>query len=66
MRTSGHRHGETRHLRCSQKLPMGHPALLGEDVELFSDRMEDAVEYDTIIKYFCLLHDAEIAADDYA
>lgn len=42
-----------------------HAPRLGEDIELFYDRLEDA-EYDVIMHDFASLHDAEVAADTYA
>ena len=36
---------------------------LDEDFELFSDRMEDAVEVENLIHDLVSIHDAEVAVD---
>ena len=50
----------------AEKLPLAlfHAPLPGEDVDLFSDRNEDALEYETIMHEFELAHDAEMAPDN--
>ena len=68
MRGHAHRHAGTRHQDGVRKVlprPVMHAPQPGEDLELFSDRKEDAVEYESIIKDFALLHEAEIATDNY-
>jgi hypothetical protein len=46
------------------KLPpaLFHAPLPGEEVDLFSDRTEDLVEYESIVHEFESLHDADCAA----
>ena len=39
---------------------------LDEDFELFSDRVEDAVEVENLIHDFASIHDAEVAAVDFS
>jgi hypothetical protein len=41
-------------------LPLFHAPLAGEELELFSDRTEDLVEYDSIMHEFELLHDSDV------
>lgn len=36
-----------------------------QELEMFSDRLDDAAEYQKIIKDFVLVHDAVCSADDY-
>lgn len=50
--------------RTAPKLPLAlfHAPLPGEDLDLFSDRTEDALEYDAIVHEFEALHDAEAGA----
>jgi MoxR-like ATPase len=50
-----------RHRAARLPLAVFHAPLPGEDVELFSDRKEDAVEYDAIVHEFEALYDAEDA-----
>lgn len=38
---------------------------LGEKFELFSDRMEDAIEREALIDALVAMHNADISADDY-
>lgn len=63
MKTSTHVRTGTRSRERGAKLPLAlfHAPLPGEEVELFSDRTEDLVEYDAIVHEFEALHDAECA-----
>ena len=67
MRTHQHHHAAT-HRRAIRKLPAGllHAPMLDEGMELFSDRLEDILEYQVIMRDFASLHDAEVEADTYA
>ena len=42
-------------------LPLFHAPLAGDEVELFSDRTEDLVEYEAIVHEFESLHDSDRA-----
>jgi hypothetical protein len=63
MKTSMHTPPGTRNRGCGVKLPLPlfHAPLAGEEVELFSDRTEDLVEYEAIVHEFESLHDADCA-----
>ncbi len=66
MRTHSQHHiGMRRHVIKKVPAAVLHAPRLGEDIELFYDRLEDA-EYDVIMHDFASLHDAEVAADTYA
>jgi len=67
MRTHAQRH-IVKHRHAIKKVPaviLPGPRL-GEDMELFSDRLEDAVEYEVIMHDFTSRHDAELEAESYA
>ena len=57
-RTAVHRHTGNKAPAAALRAP-----LPGEDIALFFDGVEDAVEVDFIIHDFAALHDAEVAAD---
>ena len=63
MKTSTHARTGVRNRERGTKLPLAlfHASLPGEEVELFSDRIEDLVEYEAIVHEFERLHDAECA-----
>ena len=63
MKASTHTPAGTRNRGRGVKLPLPlfHAPLAGEEVELFSDRTEDLVEYDSIVHEFELLHDSDRA-----
>jgi hypothetical protein len=56
-------HTGTRNRERGAKLPLAlfHAPLPGEEVELFSDRNEDLVEYEAIVHEFESLHEADCA-----
>jgi hypothetical protein len=66
MKTSAESRTASRNRRRGEKLPLAafHAPRPGEDVELFSDRTEDAVEYESIMHRFALLRAAETASDN--
>ena len=64
MKTSTHTRTGVRSRERGAKLPLAlFPAPpLGEELELFSDRTEDLIEYEAILHEFESLHDADCAA----
>lgn len=64
MKASTHTPQGTRNRGRGVKLPLPlfHAPLAGEEVELFSDRTEDLIEYEAIVHEFETLHDADCAA----
>jgi len=60
-------HGHPRALHAARRAipPSVLCAKLGEDFELFSDRMDDALECENLIHHLESLHDAEVAAGDF-
>jgi hypothetical protein len=63
MKTSTHTRTGSHSRERGVKLPLAlfHAPLPGEEVGLFSDRIEDLVEYEAIVHEFETLHDAECA-----
>lgn len=67
MKTNAQRRVASRRGR-GEKLPLAafHAPRPSEEVELFSDRTDDAVEYESIMHGFALLRAAETASDNSA
>jgi hypothetical protein len=66
MKASTHTRPATRNRGRALKLPLPlfHAPLAGEELELFSDRTEDLLEYDSIVHEFESLHDSDVEAAD--
>ena len=62
MKPGTHGRTQTRQRGRVRELPLAlfHAPRPGEDVDLFSDRNEDALEYEGILHEFEALHDAEM------
>ena len=64
MRTAhaaGHSHPHPLHGRCALRAPR---AIAPEALALFSDRVDDARDYESTLRDFVAVHDRTVAADD--
>jgi len=73
MRAPAHHPAKRPHLQAVRRRgARSHPALAHarwpagpQELEVFSDRLDEAAEYQEIIKDFVSVHDAVCSADDY-
>jgi hypothetical protein len=65
MKTSAHSRTGIRRRGSGEKLPLAafHALTAGEDVEVYSDGTQDAVEEESIMRDFASRHAAEIEQD---
>ena len=63
MKTSTYARSANRHRHRNPQLPLAlfRAPRPGEEVDLFSDRTQDLIEYESIVHEFESLHDADCA-----